>query len=496
MAKPPPAYPVPAVRPIPPSIIAEAVVAELQSKPTDTTVRRIDERPPRFADWPDGLDPRLLAAFRRRGIERPYTHQARAIEHVLAGENVVVVTPTASGKTLCYNAPVLDDDPQGPLGARPLPLPDEGPRAGPARRAPRPHRRHRRGHPHLHLRRRHPRRRPPRGPQRRPHRPHQPRHAAHRHPAPPHEVGAALRKPRIRRHRRAPHVPGRLRQPRRERAPAAAAHLPVLRRDPDLHPLLGHDRQPGRARARPSSATTSSLSTTTAPPPASASSSSTTRRSSTANSASASPPSRRRAISPRGSSAPASRRSSSRRAACASSSCSPTCANRCATSPATRERVAGYRGGYLPNERRSIEHGLRDGSVRGVVATNALELGIDIGGLGASVVIGYPGAARQPLAAVRPRRPHPRGRHLRPRRLIEPARPVRRRPSRLRLRRQRRARPDRPRQPLHPRQPPEVRRLRAAVQPGRSVRRAHRRAARHPRTRKASSSAPATATTG
>ena len=54
--------------------------------------------------------------------------------------------------------------------------------------------------------------------------------------------------------------------------------------------------------------------------------------------------------------------------------------------------VAGYRGGYLPNERRVIESGLRDGSVRGVVATNALELGIDIGQLDVSVLTGYPGS--------------------------------------------------------------------------------------------------------
>ncbi|MEW5829296.1 MAG: DEAD/DEAH box helicase [Chloroflexota bacterium] len=60
--------------------------------------------------------------------------------------------------------------------------------------------------------------------------------------------------------------------------------------------------------------------------------------------------------------------------------------------------VRGYRSGYLPSQRREIEKGLRDGSVRAVVATNALELGIDIGGMGAAVLVGYPGtvaSARQ-----------------------------------------------------------------------------------------------------
>lgn len=54
--------------------------------------------------------------------------------------------------------------------------------------------------------------------------------------------------------------------------------------------------------------------------------------------------------------------------------------------------VRGYRGGYLPQERREIENGLRTGDVRCVVATNALELGVDIGGMAACVLVGYPGS--------------------------------------------------------------------------------------------------------
>src|SRR5258706_10935563 len=75
----------------------------------------ISEAIPNFAPLPLDLRPDLVAALGRRGIQRLYSHQADAYRAVRQGRHLVVVTPTASGKTLCYNLPVLQrllEDPQ------------------------------------------------------------------------------------------------------------------------------------------------------------------------------------------------------------------------------------------------------------------------------------------------------------------------------------------------------------------------------------------------
>src|SRR5499425_679255 len=72
-----------------------------------TATRHFPARSAVYAPFPPTMDPRIVDALRARGIEQLYSHQARAWDLVEKGAHVVVVTPTASGKTLCYNLPVL-----------------------------------------------------------------------------------------------------------------------------------------------------------------------------------------------------------------------------------------------------------------------------------------------------------------------------------------------------------------------------------------------------
>ena len=226
--------------------------------------------PARAADFvpiPEWLDPRLRAGLERRGVTALYSHQAEAVAAVRDGNDVVVVTPTASGKSLCYLLPTLQalaDDPTaralylfptkalgqdqvaelGELcraaeleinastydGDTPNPIRSAIRSAGPGRR-------------------------------------HQPGHAPRRDPAAPHQVVPAVRAAPDHRDRRAAHLPGPLRQPRGQRPAPPAADLRPLRIAPGDRLLLRHDREPRRARGAADGADAASWWTGTAPRP-------------------------------------------------------------------------------------------------------------------------------------------------------------------------------------------------------------------------------------
>ena len=75
---------------------------------TLTAVRHFPARPAQWAEFPAWVHEDLRAAYQAKNIERLYSHQAAAAEAVHDGRNIVIVTPTASGKTLCYNLPVIN----------------------------------------------------------------------------------------------------------------------------------------------------------------------------------------------------------------------------------------------------------------------------------------------------------------------------------------------------------------------------------------------------
>ena len=71
-------------------------------------IKHIPARDGEYRDYPAEVHPALVEVLKEKGFERLYTHQHSCWEAVRRGENTVVVTPTASGKTLCYNLPILD----------------------------------------------------------------------------------------------------------------------------------------------------------------------------------------------------------------------------------------------------------------------------------------------------------------------------------------------------------------------------------------------------
>ncbi len=88
------------------------VVEQLAARDTTgevlTAIRHIPAREAQYATIPEWVRPELAAAYADKGMKQLYTHQRAAADAVRAGRNLVVVTPTASGKTVCYNLPVIN----------------------------------------------------------------------------------------------------------------------------------------------------------------------------------------------------------------------------------------------------------------------------------------------------------------------------------------------------------------------------------------------------
>lgn len=83
------------------------LIEQLRKDPNVVYWHEIEPQEANTVPMPDSLDVRLKSALEKRGIASLYTHQAAAYEAVRNGKHIVAVTPTASGKTLCYNLPVL-----------------------------------------------------------------------------------------------------------------------------------------------------------------------------------------------------------------------------------------------------------------------------------------------------------------------------------------------------------------------------------------------------
>jgi DEAD/DEAH box helicase domain-containing protein len=91
----------------------DQLVDQIQNNPdmtkNVTSWKEIAGKEAVYGPFPKSLQPELLDALKKKGIQQLYSHQSKSIEIVSQGKNVVVVTPTASGKTLCYNLPVVNE---------------------------------------------------------------------------------------------------------------------------------------------------------------------------------------------------------------------------------------------------------------------------------------------------------------------------------------------------------------------------------------------------
>ena len=161
----------------------------------DSAVRAIHHQPATegaFADIPAAVDPRLRAALEKRGIARLYSHQAEAFDQIDAGPARGHRHADRQRQDALLQPAGAEPAAARPRRARHVPVPHQGAGRGSAPRVPARGGRDGLRHPRLHLRRRHAAGRAQGHPGARQRRAHQSRHAALRHPAAPHQVGAAI----------------------------------------------------------------------------------------------------------------------------------------------------------------------------------------------------------------------------------------------------------------------------------------------------------------
>ncbi|MGI6174072.1 MAG: DEAD/DEAH box helicase [Christensenellales bacterium] len=91
------------------SQIVSSLKSDAEFRKNVTVWREIPAREAKYAEIPEYIDARIRGVLQKRGIYRLYSHQRQALDAAHRGQDLVVVTPTASGKTMCYNLPVLTE---------------------------------------------------------------------------------------------------------------------------------------------------------------------------------------------------------------------------------------------------------------------------------------------------------------------------------------------------------------------------------------------------
>jgi hypothetical protein len=234
----------------PQSPAREATLAAALTRFHHAAIRHEPATAATYRDLPESVNPILRRALADRGIGQLYSHQAETFQAVAQNQNVVVVTPTASGKTLVLQPAHAEPADRRTGRARHVSFPTKALAEDQLHELHGRHRPHGFRNPRIHLRWRYSARRPQSHPPARQYRAHQSGHAALRHPAAPHALGQAVRKSALHRRRRAALLSRRLWQPPGQHHAPAAAHASFTDRSRSSS-LLGHHRQSARTGREP-----------------------------------------------------------------------------------------------------------------------------------------------------------------------------------------------------------------------------------------------------